>query len=143
MRSRNIRKQTAYWHQEVKIFQINLFNISSINIDKKDYEINMKVKNMSFSAHADAKGILQLIKHLQPKNVMLVHGEKVKVFNAIITFLNKKKMEFLSEIIKDYCQVPCLFPANFERVQIESSKYEIIEIKQKNFEINSKVKFFI
>lgn len=54
-------------------------------------------------------------------------------------------MEFLSEIIKDYCQVPCLFPANFERVQIESSKYskEIIEIKQKNFEINSKVKFFI
>lgn len=46
----------------------------------------MKVKNMSFSAHADAKGILQLIKHLQPKNVMLVHGEKVKVFNEIIKF---------------------------------------------------------
>jgi len=35
---------------------------------------------MSFSAHADAKGILQLIKHVQPKNVMLVHGEKVLHF---------------------------------------------------------------
>lgn len=45
-------------------------------IDKKDFEVNMKVKNMSFSAHADAKGIIQMIKHLQPKNVMLVHGEK-------------------------------------------------------------------
>lgn len=44
----------------------------------------MKVKNMSFSAHADAKGIMQLIKHLEPKNVMLVHGEKVKI--GLLTF---------------------------------------------------------
>jgi integrator complex subunit 11 len=31
---------------------------------------------MSFSAHADSKGIMELLTHLEPKNVMLVHGEK-------------------------------------------------------------------
>jgi integrator complex subunit 11 len=41
---------------------------------------------MSFSAHADAKGIIQLIKHLQPKNVMFVHGEgsKMKILAKLI-----------------------------------------------------------
>ena len=39
----------------------------------------MKVLSMSFSAHADAKGILNLIKHVDPENVMLVHGEKSKM----------------------------------------------------------------
>lgn len=35
-----------------------------------------KVRYMSFSAHADTTGIQQLARHLQPKAVMLVHGEK-------------------------------------------------------------------
>ena len=34
---------------------------------------------MSFSAHADAKGIMQLISWCEPKNVMLVHGEAAKM----------------------------------------------------------------
>ena len=34
---------------------------------------------MSFSAHADAKGIMQLIQYCEPKNVMLVHGEGGKM----------------------------------------------------------------
>jgi integrator complex subunit 11 len=34
---------------------------------------------MSFSAHADSKGIISLIKHLSPKNVMFVHGEALKM----------------------------------------------------------------
>jgi Cft2 family RNA processing exonuclease len=38
------------------------------------------VKNLSFSAHADAKGIMQLIKMSQPANVILVHGEKGKMY---------------------------------------------------------------
>jgi integrator complex subunit 11 len=37
-----------------------------VNIDNKQYDVKMKVKNMSFSAHADAKGILGLIKHCEP-----------------------------------------------------------------------------
>lgn len=31
-------------------------------------------------------------------------------------------MEFLSEIIKGYCQIPCYYPANFEKCVIESTK---------------------
>ena len=42
---------------------------------------------MSFSAHADAKGIMQLIRHCDPSNVVLVHGEA-------------SKMEFLSTKIR-------------------------------------------
>ena len=34
---------------------------------------------MSFSAHADAKGIMQLIRMCEPRNVMLVHGEAQKM----------------------------------------------------------------
>ena len=34
---------------------------------------------MSFSAHADSKGIMELLTHCEPKNVILVHGEKEKM----------------------------------------------------------------
>jgi len=40
---------------------------------------------MSFSAHADAKGIMQLICQCEPKNILLVHGEAAKM-----EFLRKK-----------------------------------------------------
>lgn len=41
-------------------------------------------------------------------------------------------MEFLSEIIKEYCQIPCLYPANFERCVIDclKEKKELIQIKE-------------
>jgi len=42
-------------------------------------DVKMSVQYMSFSAHADAKGIMQLIHYCQPKNVLLVHGEAVKM----------------------------------------------------------------
>ena len=51
----------------------------NIQIDGKDVAVNMQVFNMSFSAHADSKGIMELLTHLEPKNVMLVHGEKQKM----------------------------------------------------------------
>ncbi|RIA91482.1 beta-lactamase-like protein [Glomus cerebriforme] len=69
--------------------------------------VKLQVKNLSFSAHADAKGILQLIKQCDPKNVMLVHGEKAK-------------MEFLQEKIKRECRVPCYSPANGETIIIDT-----------------------
>ncbi|CDJ49085.1 RNA-metabolising metallo-beta-lactamase domain-containing protein, putative [Eimeria brunetti] len=43
---------------------------------KTRLKILCKVRYMSFSAHADTTGIQQLARHLQPKAVMLVHGEK-------------------------------------------------------------------
>jgi integrator complex subunit 11 len=56
---------------------------------------------MSFSAHADAKGIMQLIQYCEPKNVLLVHGEAAK-------------MEFLSEKIQEEFKIDCFCPANGE-----------------------------
>ncbi len=42
-------------------------------------EVAMKIEHFSFSAHADAKGILQLIGQCEPSIVVLVHGEKAKM----------------------------------------------------------------
>ena len=50
-----------------------------INIDDRDVEVKIRVFNMSFSAHADSKGIMELLSFLEPKNVVLVHGEKEKM----------------------------------------------------------------
>lgn len=47
----------------------------------------MQVEYMSFSAHADAKGIMQLVRQAEPESVLLVHGEA-------------KKMEFLKQKIE-------------------------------------------
>lgn len=47
----------------------------------------MQVEYMSFSAHADAKGIMQLVGQAEPESVLLVHGEA-------------KKMEFLKQKIE-------------------------------------------
>lgn len=54
---------------------------------------------LSFSAHADAKGIMQLIRYIEPKNVMLVHGEA-------------KKMEFLKTQIKIHYNLDSYYPPN-------------------------------
>lgn len=50
-------------------------------------EVKMQVEYMSFSAHADAKGIMQLVRQAEPESVLLVHGEA-------------KKMEFLKQKIE-------------------------------------------
>lgn len=54
----------------------------------------MSVQYMSFSAHADAKGIMQLIQHCEPSKVLLVHGETSKM-----EFLKKKIMQELGNAI--------------------------------------------
>ncbi len=60
---------------------------------------------MSFSAHADAKGIMQLIQYCEPQNVLLVHGEGVK-------------MEFLKQKIQQEYGIDCYMPANGESAYI-------------------------
>ena len=62
-------------------------------------QVGMQVRNLSFSAHADAKGILQLIHNCRPRAVMLVHGEAAK-------------MTLLAERIKDLFGIDCYHPAN-------------------------------
>lgn len=38
--------------------------------------VRCKVRYLSFSAHADSSGIQSLSRHVKPKNMLLVHGEK-------------------------------------------------------------------
>ncbi|XP_068014364.1 integrator complex subunit 11 isoform X2 [Melanerpes formicivorus] len=68
-------------------------------------EVKMQVEYMSFSAHADAKGIMQLIRQAEPRSVLLVHGEA-------------KKMEFLKQKIEQEFHVSCYMPANGETTTI-------------------------
>uniref|UniRef100_A0A023F3V0 Integrator complex subunit 11 n=1 Tax=Triatoma infestans TaxID=30076 RepID=A0A023F3V0_TRIIF len=74
-------------------------------------DVKMSVEYMSFSAHADAKGIMQLIQYCEPRNVLLVHGEAAK-------------MEFLKEKIKQEFNLECYMPANGETCSI-STPYRI------------------
>lgn len=70
-------------------------------------EVKMAVEYMSFSAHADAKGIMQLIQYCEPKNVLLVHGEAAK-------------MQFLKDKIKQEFDLQCFMPANGETCIIDT-----------------------
>jgi len=58
-----------------------------IEIGKTSYAVKMQVKNLSFSAHADAKGIMQLIKNCEPRHVVLVHGEASKMYLGFKYFI--------------------------------------------------------
>ncbi|GFO05810.1 integrator complex subunit 11 [Plakobranchus ocellatus] len=69
--------------------------------NKHILEVKMAVEYMSFSAHADAKGIMQLISQCEPQNVLLVHGEA-------------EKMAFLKTKINQEFGIDCFMPANGE-----------------------------
>ncbi|KAG9482295.1 integrator complex subunit 11 [Eleutherodactylus coqui] len=72
---------------------------------RQTLEVKMQVEYMSFSAHADAKGIMQLIRQAEPRNVLLVHGEA-------------KKMEFLKQKIEQEFRIQCYMPMNGETATI-------------------------
>uniref|UniRef100_A0A914V6H5 Integrator complex subunit 11 n=1 Tax=Plectus sambesii TaxID=2011161 RepID=A0A914V6H5_9BILA len=77
----------------------------SVEIDGRPVEVNLRVEYMSFSAHADAKGIMQLIRDVRPRHVMFVHGEDAK-------------MEFLKEKVEKEFNLPVFKPANGETVVV-------------------------
>lgn len=79
-----------------------------IECDKKTtIDVRCGVSHLSFSAHADAKGIIQLIRDCEPRNVFLVHGEK-------------EKMEVLKRKIIADLGIPCFNPPNGATVTIET-----------------------
>ena len=78
-------------------------------------DVNCKIKYLSFSAHADAKGIKQLIRQVAPKHVMLVHGEK-------------EKMEYLSAEIVNEFAVPCYFPPNGVSISVPTTSWVPAEL---------------
>lgn len=67
-------------------------------MNRQVVEVKMAVEYMSFSAHADARGIMQLIQNCEPRNVLLVHDEAAK-------------MKFLKDKIHEDFKIDCYFPA--------------------------------
>ena len=75
------------------------------------------MKYLAFSLHTDAKGIMDLVQHVDPAAVMLVHGEK-------------PKMEFLARRIQASLQVPCYMPANGEALQIAAASILPVRVSE-------------
>ena len=94
-----------------------------IEIDKQKVEVNCEVYYMSFSAHADAKGLLQLIKNVEPRNVMLVHGDY-------------EIMKHFKKTCEEKLDVPVVTPGNYDRVKFkEDPLYYQIDISEDAFNI--------
>jgi integrator complex subunit 11 len=75
-------------------------------IHDKQYTVRMEVAKMSFSAHADSKGITDLIEYLEPQHVIFVHGDKNRMF-GLADYLNDKKGYL------------CHCPANHQKLTIK------------------------
>lgn len=73
-------------------------------------DVRCQIYQLSFSPHTDSKGIMDLVKFLSPKHVILVHGEK-------------PKMATLKGRIQDELGIQCYYPANNESVQIQSTHF--------------------
>ncbi|XP_026224157.1 integrator complex subunit 11 [Anabas testudineus] len=78
-------------------------------------DVKLQVEYMSFSAHADAKGIMQLIRMAEPRNMLLVHGEAVK-------------MEFLKGKIEQEFSIDCYMPANGETATVTTNPSVPVDI---------------
>lgn len=66
----------------------------------------MKVVNVSFSAHADAKGIINLLRNIDPENIMLVHGDRAK-------------MEQFAPLVHQQLSKPVFMPPNLDKINID------------------------
>ncbi|GBG61410.1 hypothetical protein CBR_g20441 [Chara braunii] len=82
--------------------------LSRVDVDKRtSVEVRIKVHQLSFTAHVDAKGILRMIHQCEPRHVMLVHGEKPKMF-------------VLQSKIERELHLPCHVPPNGKTIVIPS-----------------------
>lgn len=97
-----------------------LSGAKKIEIDKRMVNVRLSVQYMSFSAHADAKGIMQLIRQADPRNVMLVHGEAAK-------------MEFLRQKVMQEFDISCFMPANGETVSIKTTPIIPVDMSRSLF----------
>jgi integrator complex subunit 11 len=64
-----------------------------------EYQVNIQVKNLPFSAHADQKGLVSILEQALPKNVMLVHGEL-------------QRMKRVKSVLEKALGIPTYYPAN-------------------------------
>lgn len=72
---------------------------------KQILDVKCEIAHLSFSAHADAQGIMSLIRQAGPRCVVLVHGEKLKMLH-------------LKKRINKELNLPCFCPATGTSVLI-------------------------
>lgn len=72
---------------------------------KVTLNVACNVRQLSFSAHADAKGILSLLRTVHPTAVVLVHGER-------------HKMAYLKSRVTALLGMPCYDPQNGESLRL-------------------------
>lgn len=101
-----------------------------VTLGNETYDINLQIKNLGFSAHADEKGIFQIIDQCQPKSIMLVHGEKIRM-----TALKKR--------LTDKFKVPVFLPANGTLIKVPRSDSQVVKIDKECFNELKRKKEFI
>lgn len=77
----------------------------------------MKIVNVSFSAHADAKGIINLLRNIDPENIMFVHGDKTK-------------MEAFAPLVQEQLKKPVFMPPNHVKIDIPCTVKQEICLKK-------------
>lgn len=80
-----------------------------IKIGEEVLNVNMEVKILSFSAHTDSEGVVQMIEKSRPKNIFLIHGEE-------------RKMKKLEKKLKRNFNIPIHCPKNGESIHINTQK---------------------
>ncbi|PSR88117.1 Cleavage and polyadenylation specificity factor subunit 3-II like [Actinidia chinensis var. chinensis] len=84
---------------------------TKIDLDENtQIDVRCQIHQLSFSPHTDAKGIMDLVKFLSPKHVILVHGEKPKI-------------ALLKGRIQSELGIQCYDPANNDTVCISSTHH--------------------
>jgi integrator complex subunit 11 len=79
----------------------------------KDYSS----KSLIIYTFTDAKGIMQLIRNVEPRHVMFVHGEDAK-------------MEFLKQKVEKEFGIPVFKPANGETISVPTCHDFVLEVPE-------------
>ena len=89
-----------------------------IEVDRRtQLDVRCKVHQLTFSPHADSKGILDVIRHVDPCHVILVHGERAK-------------MAKLKEKVIKGLGIKCFDPPNHARVTLPARAPVKIELSK-------------
>lgn len=99
-----------------------------IEIDKKIYNVNCEIVYMSFSAHADAKGLLSLIKNSNPKNLVMVHGDE-ETMNIFDKSLSSLLPTMKTHMPKNFYEIHFDPELNYYRITLDYSIFDIIKNK--------------
>jgi len=75
----------------------------------QEIQVKMQVENLSYSAHSDARGIMELVQQSGALNVVLVHGSKAN-------------MDGLKKTITKELRIPCYTPPTGVAVNINADK---------------------